>query len=178
MAYVKNSMTALRSAVVVGALLLAAAGCGGSGKKPAASPTSQAPTQSTAASGASGASAIASQPMALPKGTARVDLLAVDRSAANTVTIRWRVTNISSQQVNLEGAMERESAKFEPNRPADGVSLVDATGNKRYFPLYSTAGQCLCPAHDATKVDLEPGKSAEFSAVMPAPRRRCSRSPS
>ncbi len=163
---VKHSTTAIRSAVVVGALLLAVAGCGGSAKKPAASPTSQAPTQSTAASGAG---AIASQPMALNKGTARVDLLAVDRSAANTVTLRWRVTNISSQQVNLEGAMERESAKFKPDQPADGVSLVDATANKRYFPLYDTAGACLCPSHEATKVDLDPGKSAEFYAVLPAP---------
>src|SRR5437870_1792196 len=117
MTYGDNSTIVRRSTVVVGALLLAlaVAGCGGSGKKPAASPTSQAPTQSTVGSGGSGTSAIASQPMALVKGTGRVDLLAMDRSAANTVTIRWRVTNISSQQVNLEGAMERESAKFEPD---------------------------------------------------------------
>jgi len=160
--------TVLRSAVVVGALLLAVAGCGGSTKKPAASATTQTPTQSTAA-GASGGNAIASQPMALVKGTARVDLLAVDRSAANTVTIRWRVTNVASQQVSLDGIMQRESSGFRPEPPADGVSLVDATANKRYFPLYDAAGECVCSSNKATNIKLDPGQSAEFYAVMAAP---------
>jgi outer membrane protein OmpA-like peptidoglycan-associated protein len=93
-----------------------------------------------------------------------VDLLSVDRSAADTVTVRWQLTNTLEQQVDAAGKME--TLAFHPVSTVDGVSLVDIVGHKRYFPLQDTQGGCLC---SAANIKIDPGRSQEFYAVFPAP---------
>jgi len=157
-------MIGVRMAAVAGVLLLAVSGCGGSSKK---SPSASGHPSAQGTETDSQAPAIASQPMAQKDGPARVDLLSVDRSANNSVTVRWRVVNLGTKQMDLSRIMGRDNGKFTAQPVADGVSLVDATGEKRYFPYYNTSEQCLCSQTGDAKP--QPGKSAEFYAVLAAP---------
>ncbi|MEO3823327.1 hypothetical protein [Actinomadura sp. B10D3] len=47
------------------------------------------------------------------------------------------------------------------------ITLVDTVGGKRYFPLIGAGGECLCS--DTLNSIVQPGRSAEFYAVVPAP---------
>jgi outer membrane protein OmpA-like peptidoglycan-associated protein len=98
-------------------------------------------------------------------GPVKVDLLSVDRSAADTLTVRWRLNNTQQQQVDPAGSME--TGGFHPVSTVDGVSLIDVLAHKRYLPLRSTDDSCLCSIAANAKID--PGKSRDFYAVFPAP---------
>jgi outer membrane protein OmpA-like peptidoglycan-associated protein len=103
--------------------------------------------------------------MAHRDGPVRVDLLTVDRSAASTVTVRWRLTNGGQRPLDPAGSME--SWAFHPVSTVDGVSLVDVAGHKRYFPLRNTTNECLCSTAAHAKID--PGRAREFFAVFASP---------
>jgi outer membrane protein OmpA-like peptidoglycan-associated protein len=142
-------------------LLMALAGCSGNGDKAPPPP----PTGGQSQGGGQVVKAIASQPMAHRSGPVKVDLLSVDRSAANTVTVRWRLNNSGQQDLDPAGSME--TLGFHPESTVDGVSLVDELGHKRYFPLKTTSNGCLCSS--AANAKIRPGASGEFYAVFAAP---------
>jgi outer membrane protein OmpA-like peptidoglycan-associated protein len=141
-------------------LALAACNGGSDPKGPTGGKNSTAPPGSSG-----GGKAIASQPMAYDKGPARIDLVSVDRSTANTVLVRFRMANESQQPISVSGNLNHPESQG--NYSADGVTLLDAVNNKRYFPLMSTNQTCLCSSLDS--VTIPPGQAKDLFALLPAP---------
>lgn len=141
--------------------VLALAGCSG-GKKPDGA-------ESTKAGGARTANekAIAAQPMALDEGPAHVDLIALKRTANNTVTARLRVVNDGRDAIGMAGTLsDAAPKKGAEERGASGIALLDGAADKAYYPLTTGTGVCLCS--DSTG-DLAAGQVEDVYAVFPAP---------
>jgi outer membrane protein OmpA-like peptidoglycan-associated protein len=94
-----------------------------------------------------------------------MDLLVLSRSAADTVTARFRLTSESPDALKLVYSLGYlTDAKSDVN----GISLVDAVGGKLYFPITTKTGECLCSAQ-VTATVLKPDSPLDFYAVFPAP---------
>ncbi|MDN3356889.1 OmpA family protein [Actinomadura sp. DC4] len=143
------------------ASVLALAGCSG-GKKPDGG-------KSTTAGGGKAANekAIAAEPMALDEGPAHVDLIALRRTANNTVTARLRVVNDGRESIGMAGVLSDSAPKKgAEERGAGGIALLDGAADKAYYPLTTGTGVCLCS--DSTG-DLAAGQALDVYAVFPAP---------
>lgn len=143
--------------------LLALSGCS-EGSKPASGGTER--------PGGGGAPAgnetpLATEPMAHDDGPAHVDLLALNRTANNTVTARLRVVNDGQDTLSLDHALEDTAFKAGPSDAANGIVLLDGVNSKAYYPLTAAGGACMCS--DLSTADLEAGKTQEIYAVFPAP---------
>ena len=151
----------IRCCAAVSVTLLMLSGCSG-GKKPGNG-------ESGKPGGAQpgGEKPIASEPMAHDAGPAHVDLLAVNRTAKNTVTARLRVVNDGKDSLSLDGVFEDSGFKANSSTTANGITLLDGENDKVYYPLATGSGTCMCS--DLSAVDLEAGKSQEIYAVFPAP---------
>lgn len=86
---------------------------------------------------------IASAPLALGRGKARVDLLSVDRGNANSVVVRWRVVNEGKEPIT-EGSESFSPQFVTPESDVRGVTLVDLVSNRRYYPRVTPEQSCLC----------------------------------
>ncbi len=153
----------MRFAAAVSVLSLALSGCGGDDKKSGDDP-------GQAASGSDRPIAekpFASEPMAHEAGPAHVDLLALNRTAQNTVTLRLRIVNDGQQQLALLAALRDMAPNSPGSELANGITLVDGAGDKVYYPLTTSTGTCLCS--DVTNIEVPPGKAQELYAVYPAP---------
>jgi outer membrane protein OmpA-like peptidoglycan-associated protein len=166
--------------VALSGLVLAAAGCGViSGERPAKDKSAAPPAAPAGNAGGGGnGKAIASAPMAVQKGKVRAELIALDRGPANSVLVRLRLVNEEAEAFSPTYTLDWPAADgvhpAEPTRPkATGITLVDPVANKRYFPLTGADGGCLCS--DTLNTTIEPGGSAEFYAVLPAPPANVSR---
>lgn len=152
----------MRFAAVASALSLSVSGCGG-GKKPAGdhgrkSAGSNAPLSEKP---------IASEPMEHEDGPAHVDLLALDRTARNTVTLRLRIANDGRQKIRLLTALGDMTENSSVSERANGITLVDGVGQHVYYPLTTSGGACLCS--DVTNIEVPVGGTQELYAVYPAP---------
>jgi len=154
----------LRFTAVASALVLAASGCdgdmkqggddGGGGAKPSA--------------GASVAEKpIASEPMEHEAGAAHVDLLALNKTAQNTVTLRLRIVNDGQQKLPLLTALKDMAPDAPGTELANGITLVDGAADKVYYPLTTSTGACLCS--DVTNIEVAPGAHQELYGVYAAP---------
>jgi outer membrane protein OmpA-like peptidoglycan-associated protein len=153
-----------RYCAVASVALLVLSGCSGGDKKKDGGATSKPGGASTA-----NEQAIASEPMAMDEGPAHVDLIAISRTAKNTVTVRFRVVNDGKDSIDLAGALsDTAPQQGQNNRGASGVAMIDGTAEKVYYPLTTSDGTCLC---SDTTGHLEAGKSQDVYAVLPAPSR-------
>ena len=130
---------------------------------PPTRPTTAAPTATSTSNDAS--KVIASQPMAVAEGLARIDLLSVDRSTADTVLVRFRVANEGAEKLWVYGNLNDTEPK--PRYEANGVTLIDGVHNKRYFPLTTSGEACMCSNLD--DVAIPPGQAKDLFAIFPAP---------
>ncbi|URM98087.1 OmpA family protein [Actinomadura madurae] len=110
--------------------------------------------------------------MAIATGKVRVELIGLDRGPSNTVVVRIRLVNGGSEPFYPESVLDWPAADgvhaAEPSTTqARGITLVDTAGGKRYFPLIGAGGGCLCS--ETLNSIVQPGGSAEFYAVVPAP---------
>jgi outer membrane protein OmpA-like peptidoglycan-associated protein len=154
----------LRFASIASAVLLAVSACngdkkhgddgGGAGGKPAAG-------------GSVGEKPIASEPMEHEDSAAHVDLLALNRTAQNTVTLRLRIVNDGSQKLRLLTALKDMAPDSPGSELANGVTLVDGVADKVYYPQTTSTGTCLCS--DVTNIEVAPGAHQELYAVYTAP---------
>lgn len=156
-----------RSCAVATAILLVLSGCSG-GKKAGDGERPKTPGGKTA-----NEKAIASEPMALDEGPAHVDLIALKRSANNTVTARLRVVNDGNDSIGMPGVLSDSAPKKgAEERGASGIALLDGAAEKAYYPLTTNAGVCLCS--DSTG-DLAAHTSEDVYAVFPAPPAQANR---
>lgn len=154
--------------VAMAVTLVMVAGC--SGGKSGTTPHTPRPSASGGAE-----TPIASMPMAHLDGPAHVDLLALSRTANNTVTARLRVVNDGDSALRLGGALVDQGGQGSQRLTAgtSGISLVDGIDNRVYYPLSTTDGKCLCS--DKTVGDLQGRGTLELFAVYPAPPAKISR---
>lgn len=154
--------TAVASALSL-ALLPAIAGCSGGGKKDEEKSSGAKPSAVPSVT----EKPIASEPMEHEDGPAHVDLLALNRTARNTVTLRLRIVNDGQQKLRLLSSL-RDMARDAPGtESANGITLVDGTADKVYHSLTTSAGACLCS--DVTNVEVAAGGHQELYAVYAAP---------
>ncbi len=110
---------------------------------------------------------IASEPMEHEDGPAHVDLLALTRTAQNTVTLRLRVVNDGQQKLRLLTGLKDQAPDSPGSELANGITLVDGAADKVYYPQTTSAGACLCS--DVTNIEVAPGGHQELYAVYAAP---------
>jgi outer membrane protein OmpA-like peptidoglycan-associated protein len=145
-------------------LPLALSGCiggGGSGDKNGTEPGQPDGRQP----GGANAKPIASAPLNIKDGKGRADVMSATRGANNTVTVRVNVVNEGADPFQLYNIFtDPLASKYEAN----GITLIDAVGNKRYYPLQATDGRCLCTSN-GTQLEIVQGKPTEVYATFPAP---------
>jgi outer membrane protein OmpA-like peptidoglycan-associated protein len=150
----------MRFPAIVAALLLTVAACSGEKKKDdAQKPTTAAHTVTERP--------IASEPMEHEDGPGHVDLLAVNRTARGTLTVRLRVVNDGQRKLRLLTALSDRTPGARGSELGNGITLVDATGDKVYYPLTTSTGACLCS--DVTNIEVPGGQAQELYAVYTAP---------
>jgi len=120
-----------------------------------------------AAGGSVSEKPIASEPMEHEDGPAHVDLLALTRTAQNTVTLRLRIVNDGPQRLRLLTALKDMAPDAPGSELANGITLVDGAADKVYYPQTTNTGACLCS--DVTNVEVAPGAHQELYAVYAAP---------
>ncbi|GIH59929.1 OmpA family protein [Microbispora siamensis] len=156
------------------ALLVALSGCagdaveptGGSDERKTPGVTARSPAPDGAAS--PGGTLGRAVPMAHRQGPAHVEVVALNRTSATTVTGRFKVVNDGRTGLDLSISL------FEGGRGADssslvagGIGLLDGRGSKLYMPLSTTDHTCLCSSLAGTTIG--PGESVDVHAVFPAP---------
>ncbi|MEV0401480.1 OmpA family protein [Actinoallomurus sp. NPDC050550] len=150
----------MRFTAAASALMLTVPGCSGDGEKPDG--------RKPAGGGPVSEKPIASEPMEHEDGPAHVDLLAVDRTAQDTVTVRLRIVNDGQRRLRLLTALKDMAPNSPGSELANGIALVDGVGDKVYYPMTTSTGSCLCS--DVTNVEVAPGKPQELYAVYADPR--------
>lgn len=146
------------------ALSLAVAGCSGEEKKKG----DDGGGATTPAAGATVTEKpFASEPMEHEDGAGHVDLLALNRTAGNTVTLRLRIVNDGQQKLRLLTALKDMARDAPGNELANGITLVDGAADKVYYPLTTNTGACLCS--DVTNVEVAAGGHQELYAIYAAP---------
>jgi outer membrane protein OmpA-like peptidoglycan-associated protein len=102
--------------------------------------------------------------MAHGDSAARIGVLSVNRSAANTVTVRFRLSNDGKERLHVAASLTARESGSAFN--VGGVTLLDVVNHKRYFPLSAADGTCMCSSTESTYI--EPGQSLDLYAVFPA----------
>jgi outer membrane protein OmpA-like peptidoglycan-associated protein len=160
---------AVRYAAIPAALALVLSGCAGDDKPE--------PGKSTrpAGKGTPGGELrpIASMPLAAKAGPAHVDLLALSRTAANTVTARFKIVNDGKNEIELTGDLNELGDSLDPDLgdalAASGIGLLDAASDKIYYPVAknTTSQNCVCTSLNQNPV--KPGGSIDVYATFPSP---------
>jgi outer membrane protein OmpA-like peptidoglycan-associated protein len=104
--------------------------------------------------------------MTLQTGRAHVALTALSRTSDRAVTGQFTISNDSPGELDLAVALF-ETGRDNDYETANGIGLLDGTGNKLYMPLRTADGRCLCSDLSATVIP--PGGAADVFAVFPAP---------
>lgn len=153
------------SGITIGMLVLSAgiSGCSSDEQGSVIPPSARSTPAAASAASASGDRPIASQPIWI-NGRGTMDLLALDRTAQNTITARFRVTRDSEKRFDIGLMLARVG-----NAGIDvgGLALIDGTNSKRYAPLVNEDGECIC-SQLLGKGNLEAGESLTLYAVFPA----------
>jgi outer membrane protein OmpA-like peptidoglycan-associated protein len=105
-------------------------------------------------------------PMVLAGGRGHVALTALSRTSGKAVTGQFKISNDSPAELDLATALF-EAGRDNDYETANGIGLLDGTGNKLYMPLRTAHGRCLCSDLSATVIP--PGGTADVYAVFPAP---------
>ena len=155
----------LRFTAAASALLLAVSACSGGDKKPDIG--GDGGGKPDASSTPIPEKPFAAEPMEHEDGAAHVDLLALNRTAQNTVTLRLRIVNDGGQKLRLLTALKDMARDAAGNELANGITLVDGTADKVYYPLTTSTGSCLCS--DVTNIEVPPGGHQELYAIYQAP---------
>ncbi|GAA1864742.1 hypothetical protein GCM10009736_35060 [Actinomadura bangladeshensis] len=112
-------------------------------------------------------------PLEHQDGPAHVDLLALSRTAANTVTARFKIVNEGRAPIDLTSSLSELGHSLDPELgdalAASGIGLLDARNDKAYFPLRAPANEhkCLCTWLHGNPV--KPGGHIDVYATFPSP---------
>ncbi len=160
---------AVRFVAVPAAFALVLSGCSGDDK-----PDSEKST-GPAGKGTPGGELrpIASMPLAHKDGPAHVDLLALSRTAANTVTARFKIVNDGKNKIDLSGAVNELGDSLDPDLgdplAVSGIGLVDAASDKIYYPLHTTTSSQNCVCTGVFQKPVGPGAAMDVYATFPSP---------
>ncbi|MFI6517205.1 OmpA family protein [Spirillospora sp. NPDC050679] len=155
----------LRGAAVAVAGLLVLSACGDD--EPKKAPASR-PPGGAQPSGPAAPPVQRSSPLPLKEGTGRLELTALSRTSATTVTGQFKVVNDGQTAIKLGYSLADPANDKDRGGSfyVSGFGLLDARNNKFYRPLKGTDASCLCSKPPET---LAPGASADLYAVFPAP---------
>ncbi|MGP4023810.1 OmpA family protein [Actinomadura sp. 3N407] len=154
---------ALRYAAVPLTLILALSGCAGDDKPK----SGETPSKSAKPAQGGELRPIASVPLNHKSAPAHVDLLALSRTAANTVTARFKIYNDGKNQIDLAESLGEPGNATDPGvgdpLAASGIGLLDAKNDNLYYPLRKKTedlNSCVC-----TRLFNNPVKPGEYINV-------------
>lgn len=165
-----------RGAVLAALSVLIVSGCTGGDVPGAATPAdhlpggSALPGQPDPSASSPASEVLASTMETSLANPARLDVLALDRTANDTVTLRFRVTNLGVGTQSVTWAFHRHS---HPLYHPSNVTLLDTANHMRHYPFRTQQGACFCSA--LPRGGLAPQESAEAWLVYPAPPARVER---
>lgn len=98
----------------------------------------------------------------------QVDVLSLGRVGGNNLKLRVRVSNLGTDRAELYGLFR----SFQPGDSDEGdslggMTLVDGTNLKQYYPRLTTAGKCICTNYPGSFLDG--GKTFDSTILFPAP---------
>lgn len=99
---------------------------------------------------------------------ARVDVLSLGHVGNSSLKLRIRISNIGTDQLKLLGLFgSHQPGDTDNGNSLGGLTLVDGTNLKQYYPRLTTEGKCLCTNYPGSFLDA--GKSFDSTIVFPAP---------
>lgn len=105
---------------------------------------------------------IASAPAGIPGGT--IEVYALQRSGDSSLTL---VLGFALEETAGGTVLTYElGAEGVGDQTLTGVTLFDADNLKRHLVYLDSEGDCLC---SEVSIPIEPGESAAFAALFPAP---------
>ncbi|MFF0309890.1 OmpA family protein [Streptosporangium sp. NPDC004379] len=166
------------------ALVLAACSTAPAGREPSAASTPARGTTAPAAPSATPATTPGTDPSAGPPplatlygdghsgdhGSAKIEVIALERSAPDAVTARFRISAEQSE-VRLEGFHASGlagSTPYDHNSAFSGFYLLDDTRFSAYYPMKSPPARCLCSQPEPF-AKVRAGESALMWAVYRVP---------
>lgn len=165
----KAGRRAARYGAVPLALILALSGCGGD-DKPKADESTSPPGKATPGGELK---PIASMPLHHKDGRAHIDLLALTRTAGNTVTARFKIVNDGDEEIDLGTSLNEAGQSDDPNLgdalSASGIGLLDARNEKIYYPLQKTDKSDYCVCTRLHRNPVTPGGDISVYATFPSP---------
>lgn len=103
----------------------------------------------------------------------RFDVNSVHREPSGLVTLVWTATNAGSQDQMIAGSFDKWlSLEYPGATTTSGASLVDKSGQMRYWPSRDGQGVCVCSSTSAavhTTQTLKPNASVTYSDVYKPP---------
>jgi outer membrane protein OmpA-like peptidoglycan-associated protein len=161
---------AVRYAAVPLTLIVALSGCAGDEKPKSGGTTSK----STKTAQGGELRPIMSVPLNHQAAPAHVDLLALSRTAANTVTARFKIVNDGESPIDLAESLGEPGDATDPGLgdplAASGVGLLDAKSDKLYYPLQKkTEDQNNCVCTRLFNNPVKPGGYINVYATFPSP---------
>lgn len=160
----------LRSSVLALVGSMALSGCV-SGGNPDDGSTKQPSSSGSGASSSSAPPAKAIQTRVLTVDPPlRIDVLSLGRAANNTVKLRIRLTNTGTDRLKLDGLFtggQPGQNETERRSSLGGITLVDGTNLKQYYPRLTTDGKCLCTNYPG--YSLDGGGTFDSTILYPAP---------
>jgi outer membrane protein OmpA-like peptidoglycan-associated protein len=98
----------------------------------------------------------------------RVDVLSLGRVGGQGLKLRLRFTNTSGDRLELFNLFHAtQPGESDEMDSLGGITLVDGTNLKQYYPRLSTDGKCLCTNYPGAFVDG--GTVFESTILYPAP---------
>lgn len=103
----------------------------------------------------------------------KVDLVGLNRFGGKDVVVQLRYTNGGSEDYTADPAVQDIAVPRDSglgNDQASGIGVIDAAARRVLLP-YRGGGQCACSSDNwkAERSVLNPGESATFFGVVPAP---------
>lgn len=98
----------------------------------------------------------------------RVDVLSLGRAANNSVKLRLRLTNTGTESANIFNLFPAtQPGESDSLESLGGITLIDGTNLKQYYPRLASDGKCVCTNWPGTSLDG--GKSFDSTILFPAP---------
>ncbi|MES9544086.1 MULTISPECIES: OmpA family protein [unclassified Actinomadura] len=112
-------------------------------------------------------------PLAHKDGPGHVDLLALSRTAARTVTARFKIVNDGRNPIDLTTSLGETGHALDPGLgdplAASGIALVDARNDKVYYPAQAPEQEHKCLCTWLFRNSVKVGGSIDVYATFPAP---------
>lgn len=102
----------------------------------------------------------------------RLDVTSLDRSAGDTIEVKFDLTNTSDADTFKPYRTMGDPTKGAGIYNVGGLALLDLANDKKYLTLFDSDDICLCS--DVNSLEVAPGKTISLYAEITAPPKSIS----